>query len=57
MTQTTGQILVEDTVDAYGDSAAAFLETEIKNIETQDKTIRIAAGHGNPGRGFHEDDR
>lgn len=36
-------ILVEDTFDAYGDSAEAFLETEVKNIETQDKKIRIAA--------------
>ncbi len=45
-------ILVEDTVDAYGDSAAAFLETEAKNIETQDKTIRIAADEETPDVDF-----
>ena len=35
-------ILVEDTVDVYEKGAEAFLETEVKNIETQDKKIRIA---------------
>ena len=45
-------ILVEDTVDAYGESAAAFLETEVKNIETQDKAIRIAADEGTPDADF-----
>lgn len=36
-------ILVEDTVDVYEKGAEAFLETEVTNIETQDKKIRIAA--------------
>ena len=45
-------ILVEDTVEAYGDSAAAFLETEVKNIKTQDKTIRIAADEETPDVDF-----
>ena len=36
-------ILVEDTVDVYEKGAEAFLETEEKNIEIQDKKIRIAA--------------
>ena len=36
-------ILVEDTVDVYEKGAEAFLETEVKNIKTQDKKIRIAA--------------
>ena len=39
-------ILVEDTVDAYEEGAEAILETEEKNIETQDKKIRIAADEG-----------
>ena len=45
-------ILVEDTVDAYGNSAAAFLETKVENIETQDKKIRIAADEGTPDVDF-----
>ena len=45
-------ILVEDTVDAYGDSAAAFLETEEKNIEALNKKIRIAADEGTPDVDF-----
>ena len=36
-------ILVEGTVDVYEKGAESFLETEGKNIETQDKKIRIAA--------------
>ena len=36
-------ILVEGTVDVYEKGVEAFLETEVKNIETQDKKIRIAA--------------
>ena len=36
-------ILVEDTVDAYEEGARAILETEEKNIEIQEKKIRIAA--------------
>ena len=36
-------ILVEDTVDAYEEGAEVFLQIEEKNIETQDKKIRIAA--------------
>ena len=36
-------ILIEDTVDAYEEGAEAILETEEKNIEIQDKQIRIAA--------------
>ena len=36
-------ILVEDTVDAYEVGAETFLETEGKNIETQDQAIRVAA--------------
>lgn len=36
-------ILVEDTVDAYEEGTNAILETEEKNIEIQDKQIRIAA--------------
>ena len=39
-------ILIENTVDAYEVGAEAFLETEVKNIETQDKAIRIAADEG-----------
>ena len=46
-------ILVEDTVDAYGDSAAAFLETEKKNIEALDKKIRIAADEETSDPLFH----
>ena len=45
-------ILVEDTVDAYGDSTAAFLETEERNIEALDKKIRIAADEGAPDVDF-----
>ena len=45
-------ILVEDTVDAYGDSAAAFLETEEKNIEALEKKIGIAADEGTPDVDF-----
>ena len=36
-------ILVEDTVDAYEEEAETFFEIEEKNIETQEKKIRIAA--------------
>jgi len=36
-------ILVEGIVDVYEKGAEAFLDTELKNIETQDKKIRIAA--------------
>ena len=36
-------ILVEDTIDVYQKRAEAFLETEVNNIETQEKKIRIAA--------------
>ena len=36
-------ILVEGTVDVYEKGVEAFLETEAKHIETQDKKIRIAA--------------
>ena len=36
-------ILVEDTVDTYEEGAKAILEAEEKNIEIQDKQIRIAA--------------
>ena len=39
-------ILVEDTVDAYEVGAETFLETEGKNIETQDQAIRVAADEG-----------
>ena len=39
-------ILIEDTVDAYEEGTETFLETEEKNIETQDKKIRIAADEG-----------
>ncbi|MDE0400745.1 MAG: Hsp70 family protein, partial [Candidatus Poribacteria bacterium] len=46
-------ILVEDTVDAYGDSAAAFLETEEKNIEALEKKIRIAADEETSDPFFH----
>ena len=46
-------ILVEDTVDAYGDSAAAFLETEEKNIEALDKKIRIVADEETSDPLFH----
>ena len=45
-------ILVEDAVDAYSDSAAAFLETKEKNIEALDKKIRIAADEGTPDVDF-----
>ena len=45
-------ILVEDTVDAYGNSAAAFLKTKVESIETQDKKIRIAADEGTPDVDF-----
>ena len=37
------QTLIEDTVDAYEEVAETFLETEEKNIETQNKKLRIAA--------------
>ena len=46
-------ILVEDTVDAYGDSAAASLKTEEKNIEALDKKIRIAADEETSDPLFH----
>ncbi len=36
-------ILIEDTIDSYEHGAETFLEIEEKNIETQDKKIRIAA--------------
>ena len=36
-------VLVEDTVSAYEEGVVAFLETKEKNIEVQDKKIRIAA--------------
>lgn len=36
-------ILVEDTIDAYEEGAATFLETVERNIEIQKKKIRIAA--------------
>ena len=35
-------ILIEDTIDAYEDGVAVFLETEGRNIETQNRKIRIA---------------
>ena len=46
-------ILVEDTVDAYGDSAGTFLETQEKNIEALDKKIRIAADEETSDPLFH----
>ena len=39
-------ILVEDTVDVYEEGAATFFETVKRNIETQEKKIRIAADEG-----------
>ncbi len=45
-------ILVEATVDAYSDSASAFLEAKEKNIEALDKQIRIAADEGAPDVDF-----
>ena len=36
-------ILIEDAVDSYEDGAETFLEIEEKNIETQNRKIRIAA--------------
>ncbi len=36
-------VLVEDTVEAYEEVAAAFLETAERDIETQNQEIRIAA--------------
>ena len=44
--------LVEDTVDVYEKRAEVSLETEVKNIETQDKAIRIAADEGAPDVDF-----
>ena len=35
--------LIEDTVDAYEEVAETFIEIEEKNIETQNKKLRIAA--------------
>ena len=46
-------ILVEDSVGAYGDSAAAFLEIEEKNFEALDKKIRIAADEETSDPIFH----
>lgn len=42
-------ILIEDTVDSYEIGAQAFLETVEKNIETQDRKIRIAADEETSG--------
>ena len=45
-------ILVEDAVDAYEEGAATFLETIKKNIEIQNKKIRIAADAETPDVDF-----
>ena len=47
------QILIEDTVDAYEEGAAFFLETEEKNIEILEKKIRIAADEEASDPVFH----
>ena len=44
--------LVEDTVDAYEEGAATFLETVERNIEIQNKKIRIAADAETPDTDF-----
>ena len=46
-------VLVEDTVDAYEERAETFLETKEKNIEVQDKKIRIAADEETSDPAFH----
>ena len=45
-------ILVEDTVDAYEEGAATFLETVEINIDIQNKKIRIAADAETPDTDF-----